>query len=64
MEPSHVLAAMGVGAQWARGAVRLTLGRTTTQADTARAAEVLIEAVRRLRAHATRVAGGPSGAGR
>jgi cysteine desulfurase len=52
MEPSHVLAAMGVDAEWARGAVRLTLGRTTTAADTARAADVIVAAVRRIREHA------------
>ena len=33
MEPSHVLAAMGVERAWAAGALRLTLGRTTTDAD-------------------------------
>ena len=33
MEPSHVLAAMGVPNDRARGALRLTLGRTTTSDD-------------------------------
>ena len=50
MEPSHVLAAMGVDKQLAEGALRLTLGRTTTQHDVDRSAEVLVAAVRRLRA--------------
>ena len=49
MEPSHVLAAMGVPNDRARGALRLTLGRTTTAADVARATGVIIDAVRRLR---------------
>jgi cysteine desulfurase len=49
MEPSHVLAAMGVPTQLAQGAVRLTLGTTTTAADVDRGAQVLIDAVRRLR---------------
>lgn len=49
MEPSHVLAAMGVPNERARGALRLTLGRTTTSADVARATEVVIDAVGRLR---------------
>ena len=49
MEPSHVLAAMGVPTHLARGAVRLTLGTTTTAADADRGAQVLIDAVRRLR---------------
>ena len=35
MEPSHVLAAMGVPNERARGALRLTLGRTTTADDVA-----------------------------
>ena len=33
VEPSHVLTAMGVPADEARGALRLSLGRTTTDAD-------------------------------
>lgn len=49
MEPSHVLAAMGVPNERARGALRLTLGRTSTQADVDRATAVIIDAVRRLR---------------
>ena len=32
-EPSHVVLAMGLGDQAARSALRLTLGRTTTDAD-------------------------------
>jgi cysteine desulfurase len=49
MEPSHVLAAMGVPTRLAQGAVRLTLGTTTTAADVDRGAQVLIDGVRRLR---------------
>ena len=49
MEPSHVLAAMGVPNERARGALRLTLGRTTTAADVARATDVIVDAVSRLR---------------
>lgn len=49
MEPSHVLSAMGVAPQLAGGALRLTLGRTTTEADVDRAASVVCDAVRRLR---------------
>ncbi len=33
MEPSHVLAAMGVEREWAQGALRLTIGSTTTDDD-------------------------------
>jgi cysteine desulfurase len=49
MEPSHVLAAMGVERRWGAGALRLTLGRTTTEADVDRAVDVIVAAVRRLR---------------
>jgi cysteine desulfurase len=49
MEPSHVLAAMGVPVPRAQGAVRLTLGASTTDADIDRALEVLVSSVRRLR---------------
>jgi cysteine desulfurase len=52
MEPSHVLAAMGVSRDWAGGALRLTLGRTTTPADVERAADVVITSVQQIRAHA------------
>ncbi|MEI6495821.1 MAG: cysteine desulfurase family protein [Actinomycetota bacterium] len=49
MEPSHVLAAMGVDRAWAAGALRLTLGRTTTAADVDRAVSVVAAAVARVR---------------
>ena len=49
MEPSHVLAAMGVERSWAMGAVRLTLGHTTTDADVDAAVEAISAAVRTLR---------------
>jgi cysteine desulfurase len=45
---SGVLAAMGCDAARARGAVRLSLGRDTTADETARAADALIDAFRRL----------------
>ena len=49
MEPSHVLAAMGVDRTTALGSLRLTLGHTTTDADIGRAIDVLVPAVDRLR---------------
>ncbi len=58
MEPSHVLAAMGVGANWAAGALRMTLGRTTTDADAGRAVEILAAAISTLRARRPPVAVG------
>ena len=47
-EVSHVLAAMGYPADEARGALRLSLGRTTTAAEIDEACRVVPEVVRRL----------------
>ncbi len=49
MEPSHVLAAMGVDRDVALGALRLTLGHTSTAGDVDRAIDVMVPAVERLR---------------
>ena len=49
MEPSHVLAAMGIERSLALGALRLTLGHTTTPADVDRAVDVIVDSVTRLR---------------
>jgi cysteine desulfurase len=49
MEPSHVLAAMGVPRALAGGALRLTLGSTSTEADVERGIRAVVGAVRRLR---------------
>ncbi|MBV8984100.1 MAG: cysteine desulfurase [Acidimicrobiia bacterium] len=49
IEPSHVLTAMGVPAERAMGALRLSLGSTTTEADVDLALEVIPPAVERLR---------------
>ncbi|MGE5210954.1 MAG: cysteine desulfurase family protein [Acidobacteriota bacterium] len=49
MEPSHVLAAMGIDRSVALGALRLTLGHTTTAADVDRAIDVIGASVDRLR---------------
>lgn len=55
MEPSHVLSAMGVDAAWSQGALRLSLGHTTTDADVDRAIEVITGSVGRLRAASQRL---------
>ena len=47
---SYVLTAMGVPGPLARGALRLSLGWTTTAADVDRATEVVIDSVKHLRA--------------
>ena len=49
LEPSHVLAAMGVPAPIARGSIRFSLGHTTAAEDVERALAVVPEAVARLR---------------
>jgi cysteine desulfurase len=49
MEPSHVLAAMGVDRADAAGALRLSLGHTTTIADIDRAVAAITAALTKLR---------------
>jgi len=49
MDASHVLAAMGVPRRWAAGALRLTLGRTTTDADIDEAIAAIAGAVTTIR---------------
>lgn len=46
---SHVLAAMGVEPAWAAGALRLSLGHTTTADDVDRAVSAIADAVHSLR---------------
>ena len=48
-QPSHVLLAMGLSETEARGALRLTLGHTSTEADVERALAALPGAVERAR---------------
>ncbi len=52
LEPSHVLAAMGVPAEQAQGALRFSLGSRTTDADVDRALSVVPAAVASLRIRA------------
>lgn len=52
-EPSHVLTAMGYPADEARGALRISLGRTTTEAEIEQAAAEIQAAVARFRAAAS-----------
>ena len=49
MEPSHVLAAMGIGRAEARTSLRLSVGRSTTDSDVDAGAEAIVAAVLRLR---------------
>jgi cysteine desulfurase len=49
MEPSHVLEAMGVDRSWSNGALRLSLGHTTTDAEIDLAVSAIVSAVNQLR---------------
>ena len=60
-EVSHVLAAMGYPDEEARGALRLSLGRTTTEADIERAIDVIPGVIARMRTAATSLAADPLG---
>jgi cysteine desulfurase len=55
--PSHVLAAMGVDPDLARGAIRLSLGWGSAAPDVERFAEAFAAAIQRMRAGRTRVTG-------
>lgn len=54
LEPSHVLRALGLPVQLAHGSLRLSMGRSTTEADVDAVVDALIVAVRKLRALAPR----------
>ena len=49
VEPSHVLVAMGVALDWAMGAVRCSLGRSTSADDIDYVIECVVPLVRKLR---------------
>ena len=50
MSPSHVLTAMGLSNSLIRGALRMSIGHTTTQDDIDRAIDAVSNAVLHLRA--------------
>ena len=50
VEPSHVVAALGLPPEWSRGVVRLSLGRLTTEEEITRAGEMLERGVSGMRA--------------
>ena len=49
VEISHVLKAMQVPEQWAKGTLRFTTGRYTTADEIDRALEVIVAGIKRLR---------------
>ncbi|TMD31223.1 MAG: cysteine desulfurase [Chloroflexi bacterium] len=62
-EVSHVLAAMGYPEEEARGALRLSLGRTTTEAEVDEAAEIVPRVINRQRGAAAALAATRDGIG-
>jgi cysteine desulfurase len=62
-EVSHVLTAMGYPEEEARGALRLSLGRTTTDADIETASEVVPRVIASMRLGGGAVAADPLGQG-
>ena len=62
-EVSHVLSAMGYPDEEARGALRLSLGRTTTDADIDVAGEVIPRVISSMRLGSVAVAADPLGQG-
>ena len=63
-EVSHVLSAMGYPEEEARGALRLSLGRTTTEAEIDEAAAIVPRVVASMRIGDGGGRGGPAGPGR
>jgi cysteine desulfurase len=49
VEPSHVIAALGLPLEWSRGVVRLSLGRSTTEEEITRAGQILVRGATGLR---------------
>ena len=49
VEISHVLVAMGVAEDWAKGALRFSVGRMTTKDEIDRALDIVVKAVRSLK---------------
>jgi cysteine desulfurase len=60
-EVSHVLAAMGYPDEEARGALRLSLGRTTSETEIERAIDVVPAIIARLRDGSSALAADPLG---
>jgi cysteine desulfurase len=63
LEPSHVLTAMGYPDDEARGSLRLSLGRTTTDDEIERAVRIVPSTIARLRAASNVLAADPLGEG-
>jgi len=60
-EPSHVLTALGYPEDEARGSLRMTLGRTTTDAEIELASTIIPAVIERMRSAGTAIARDPLG---
>jgi cysteine desulfurase len=60
-DPSHVLTALGYPDDEARGSLRITLGRTTSDADVEHAARIIPDVIERMRSASTAIARDPLG---
>jgi len=49
VQVSHVLRAMNVPLEWAKGTLRLSVGRFTTREDVDRAGEIMVNAIEKMR---------------
>jgi cysteine desulfurase len=49
VEPSHVIQALGVGSDWERGVLRLSLGKGTSIDDVTYTANTIIELINEIR---------------
>ena len=49
VQVSHVIRAMGVPLDWAKGTLRFSVGRMTTAEEIDKAVEIITEAVLRLK---------------
>jgi cysteine desulfurase len=60
-DPSHVLTALGYPDDEARGSLRITLGRTTTDADIEHASRTIPDVIARMRSASSEIARDPLG---
>jgi len=58
LEPSHVLLAIGLDAEYAHGSIRFSLGRENSEEDVDYVLEKLPPIIKRIRKMSTRYAGG------
>ena len=60
-DPSHVLAALGYPDDEARGSLRITLGRSTSDAEVDQAARIIPNVIERMRGASSEIARDPLG---